>query len=224
MTSSLAQGRSCAKAAEVASQKVRPARSSAIQSVVRHPRAGGGAVPGEADVGVLADRREVGQRAVFRAQHPAVVELQLLGRVGRPALSEALPDQHVDRRAPRASTTSPSRRRRCRTPARCRRGSPRARRAGARCGRSPPSAAPSASPPGASGRGRRAPRPPRRSSRGAWRRDPRRTRDAPVGRTASGAPRASRRRGTGSSAISVVRAMFLSAPRSPSPGTRPRPA
>ena len=32
MTSSLAQGRSCAKAAEVASQKVRPARSSAIQS------------------------------------------------------------------------------------------------------------------------------------------------------------------------------------------------
>ena len=41
-------------------------------------------------------RREVGQRAVGRGQHPAVGELQLLGRVGRPALAEALPDQHVD--------------------------------------------------------------------------------------------------------------------------------
>ena len=28
--------------------------------------------------------------------HTAVAELQLLGRVGRPALAEALPDQHVD--------------------------------------------------------------------------------------------------------------------------------
>ncbi len=63
---------------------------------VRHAGAGGGAVPGEADVGLGPHRREVGQVAVGRGQHPAVVELQLLGRVGRPALAEALPDQHVD--------------------------------------------------------------------------------------------------------------------------------
>ena len=97
VTSSFAQGRSCAKAAEVASQKVRPARSAAIQSASGHAGARGGAVPGEADVGVRADRAEVRQRAVGRGQHPRVGELELLGRVGGPALAEALPDQHVDR-------------------------------------------------------------------------------------------------------------------------------
>ena len=67
VTSSLSQGRSCAKAAEVASQRVRPARSAAIQSPFGHAGAGGGAVPGEADVGVRADLREVGERAVVGA-------------------------------------------------------------------------------------------------------------------------------------------------------------
>ena len=64
---------------------------------VRDAGARGGAVPGEADVGVGPNRAEVGQRAVVGGQHPAVGEPELLGRVGRPALAEALPDQHVDR-------------------------------------------------------------------------------------------------------------------------------
>ena len=88
---------SWAKAAEVASQKVRPSRSAAIQSPsgTRAPLV----VPFQVKQTSASVRTAArfGQRAVGRGQHPAVVELQLLGRVGRPALAEALPDQHVDR-------------------------------------------------------------------------------------------------------------------------------
>ena len=70
MTSSFAQGRPCAKAAEVASQKVRPARSAAIQSAsgTRAPEV----VPFQVKQTSASLRTcaEVGQRAVGRGQHP----------------------------------------------------------------------------------------------------------------------------------------------------------
>ena len=96
MTSSLAQGRSWAKAAEVASQRVRPVAVVGDPVGVGDAGAGGGAVPGEADVGVGADVAQVGERAVGGFQDAGVGELELLGGVGGPAFAEALPDQHVD--------------------------------------------------------------------------------------------------------------------------------
>ena len=96
VTSSLGQSRSCAKAAEVASQIVRPLRSAAIQFGVGNAHARGGAVPGEDDVVVEIDLGEIGQLAVGRLQRARVLELELLDDVGDPAFAEALPRQHVD--------------------------------------------------------------------------------------------------------------------------------
>ncbi len=63
-TSSLSQGSACAKAAEVASQIVRPARSAGMLGLGRHPNARGRAVPGEDDVVVEVDLFEVDDVAV----------------------------------------------------------------------------------------------------------------------------------------------------------------
>jgi hypothetical protein len=89
---------------------------------VRHAHARGGAVPGEDDIAVEIDGRKIRQFAVSRRYLAHVVELQLLDHVGDPA-GRRIPRQPCRRRVRRASTTSPSRRRRCRTPARCRSGS-----------------------------------------------------------------------------------------------------
>ncbi len=71
-----------------------PVRSDPI--TVRDPGAGGGAVPGEADIRLGPHRREIRQLAIGRRDHPRISELELLRGVRSPALSEALPDQHVD--------------------------------------------------------------------------------------------------------------------------------
>ena len=96
-TSSLAQSSSCAKAAEVASQMVRPCAVGGDPVAVRHAHAGGGAVPGEDHVGRKIDLGEIGQFAVRRAQHRDVLQLELLFDVGDPAFAEAFPGQHGDR-------------------------------------------------------------------------------------------------------------------------------
>ena len=125
-TSSFGKSRACAKAAEVASQMVSPSRSAAIQSAsgTRTPEV----VPFQANTTsrvLVSTLAEVGQLAVRRLDDARVLQLELLDDVRHPALAEALPGQHVDRRARRASTTAPSRPRRCRRPARCRCGSRR---------------------------------------------------------------------------------------------------
>ena len=89
-TSILSQGRSCAKAAEVASAMVRPSRSSAIQSPFGHAHARGGAVPGEDDVARRIDRCEVGKLAVGRLEHGRV-ELELLDRRRSPSPRRSSP-------------------------------------------------------------------------------------------------------------------------------------
>ena len=89
VTSSLSQGRSMAKAAEVASQMVRPSRSAAIQSpfgtftpqVVPFHRK-----TMSRSLAVL----QVGQLAVGRLVHVGL-ELELLDRVGDPVLAESFP-------------------------------------------------------------------------------------------------------------------------------------
>ena len=100
-TSSLAKSSVCAKAAEVASQIVRPSRSACDPVGVRHAHARGRAVPGEDDVGGRIDLGEI--RAV-RHRAPSidghVLELELLGDVGDPAFAEGFPGQHGDGRAP----------------------------------------------------------------------------------------------------------------------------
>ena len=131
---------------------------------VRDAHARGGAVPGEDHVVVEVDRGEIGQLAVVGLEH-ARVEAELLRHVGDPALAEALPREHVARRAARAATTSPSRSRRCPMPARCRARSRPAGRAARGCARSPPSGDPCRPWRGASGRARR-PRARRGSSPG----------------------------------------------------------
>ncbi len=95
---------------------------------VRHAHARGGAVPGEDDVAVEVDGAKVGQAPVVRFKHARVGELQLADDVDDPALAEVLPGQAHRRRARRAWSTVPSRRRRCRSQARWRRGNPRATR------------------------------------------------------------------------------------------------
>ena len=153
-TSSLAKSRLCAKAAEVASQMVRPLRSAGMKSPFGHAHARGRAVPGEDHVAVEIDAAEIGQLAVVGLDRADVGELQLLDDVGDPALAEALPGEHVDAALRRAATTAPSRRRRCRRPARCRCGSRPAPRAPRGSARSPARAWPCRSWRGASGRAR----------------------------------------------------------------------
>ena len=95
-TSSLAQSRSCAKAAEVASQIVRPLRSAAIQSAsgTRTPEV----VPFQVKTTSWSKLTcvEIGQFAVGRLQHARVLELELLDDVGDPAFAETFPGEHVD--------------------------------------------------------------------------------------------------------------------------------
>ena len=132
-TSSLVQSSVCANAAEVASQMVRPCAVGRDPVGVRHAHARGGAVPGEHHVG-LPDRpwTRSGKLAVRRLQHRHVLELELLLDVADPAFAERFPGQHGDRARRRAATTAPSRRRRCRRPARCRCDNPRALRSTSR--------------------------------------------------------------------------------------------
>ena len=90
-TSSLSKARSWAKAAEVASQMVRPSRSAGIQSPFGHAHAGGRAVPGEDHVVGEVDLAEVGQLAVVGLDGAGVLELQLLDDVGHPAERRSFP-------------------------------------------------------------------------------------------------------------------------------------
>jgi hypothetical protein len=99
VTSSLSHGRSCAKAALVASQIVRPARSAGIASPFGHAHAAGRTVPGEHHVGVEIDLRKVDDLAVLRRLHLGV-QLQLLDHIRDPARAEAFPGEH--RAGPRA--------------------------------------------------------------------------------------------------------------------------
>ena len=126
VTSSLSHGRSCAKAADVASQSVRPARSAGIAVAVGHAHAGGGAVPCEADVVVVIECGHIDDMAVVGGVHCGV-DLELFDNIGDPARAKAFPGHHFGRAFAQAATTWPSRRRRCRRRARCRSGSPRAR-------------------------------------------------------------------------------------------------
>ena len=89
---------------------------------VRHAHARGGAVPGEDHVACRIDLGEIGQFAVAGAEHGHVLELELLDHVDDPAFAERFPGQQRRPGAGRAATTSPSRPRRYRTPARCRSG------------------------------------------------------------------------------------------------------
>ena len=95
-TSSFAKSRRCAKAAEVASQIVRPAAVGRNEIGIRNAHAGGRAVPGEDHVAVEIDRREIGQPAVVRFDDAGIGELELLDDIGDPAGAEALPGDHVD--------------------------------------------------------------------------------------------------------------------------------
>ena len=98
-TSSFAKSSFCAKAAEVASQMVRPSRSAAIQSAfgTRTPEV----VPFQVKTTsrfLVSTFAEIGQLAVSAPlMTRASVELELLDHVRDPALAEALPGQHVDR-------------------------------------------------------------------------------------------------------------------------------
>ena len=94
-TSSFVQSRSCAKAAEVASQSVSPSRSAGIQFAIRNADAGGRAIPGKDDVVLEIDLGEIGQRAIGRLQDARTGDLELLCDVRRPVLAEALPDEHI---------------------------------------------------------------------------------------------------------------------------------
>ncbi len=63
---------------------------------VRHAHARRSAVPGEHHVVGEIDLAQVRQLAIGRLQHAGVLELELLGDVGDPALAEAFPGEHVD--------------------------------------------------------------------------------------------------------------------------------
>ena len=95
----LVQSMSYAKRREVASAKLRPSRSAAIQSPLgtRTPLV----VPFQVNTTSLARSTAVEVGKLRRNRRRIVgVELELLDRVGHPALAEALPGQHGDR--PRA--------------------------------------------------------------------------------------------------------------------------
>ena len=98
-TSIFAQATSWAKAAEVASQRVRPVRSAAIQSPsgTRTPLV----VPFQVNTTSLAGSMPVEVRDLAVIGGPDLgVELELLGDVGDPAVAEALPGEHGDRPRP----------------------------------------------------------------------------------------------------------------------------
>jgi hypothetical protein len=179
----LVPGRSCAKAALVASQMVRPARSAAIASPFGTRTPAGRAVPGEDDI---ACRNRWSRDPASRRRAVMILRTSssfscLTTSVTQPA--EAFPGQHVVPVVRRASTTWPSRRRRCPTPGRCRCGSPRARRGCRASGRSRPSAWPCRQRRGATGREPRQGAL-RASNRDASRRDQKKNGDWPDARPA----------------------------------------
>ena len=85
-----------ANTAEVASHKLSPPRSAAIQSPsgTRTPEV----VPFQANTRSRSARHcgEIGQRAVVGLERAQVLEPQLVARVDQPALAEALPGEDVD--------------------------------------------------------------------------------------------------------------------------------
>ena len=95
-TSSLAKSRFCAKAAEVASQMVRPLRSAGMKSPfgTRTPEV----VPFQVKTTSRSKSTcgEIGQLAIGRLDGADVGELQLLDHIGHPAVAEAFPGEHVD--------------------------------------------------------------------------------------------------------------------------------
>ena len=67
--------------------------------MVIHANAGGRAVPGEDDVGIVARLAEVRQHAVVADMDFAISQLELFLRVGDPVLAEAFPGKDIDRLA-----------------------------------------------------------------------------------------------------------------------------
>jgi phosphoserine phosphatase len=96
VTSSLSQGRSIAKAAEVASQMVRPARFAGMASPfgTRTPEV----VPFQVKTTSASkfDGRQIDDLAVGGLFHGGV-ELELFHRVGDPAFAKGFPCEHLDR-------------------------------------------------------------------------------------------------------------------------------
>ncbi len=101
---------------------VRPSRSAAIQSALGTRTAGSGAVPGEDDVRVLVDARQIGNLAIAGGELHTSFSLSCLTMsVTQPSPKDSQAIAVTGRA--RAATTAPSPRRRCRRPARCRSGS-----------------------------------------------------------------------------------------------------
>src|SRR5439155_12566845 len=63
---------------------------------IRNAHAGGGAVPGEDDVGLRIDLGEVGDFTIGRVELGDVLELQFLDDVADPALAEGFPGDRGD--------------------------------------------------------------------------------------------------------------------------------
>ena len=169
-------------ARRVADRQARAIRRDPV--AVRHPHAGGRAVPGEDHVAREIDCRQVGQFAIGRFEHAHVGQPKLLHDVGHPAEPEAFPGEHVD--AARAEQR-PERHLHgagigCGHDARC--GSPPGRAAVAASRRSPASDAPCRASSDASVR----PAHPsgfRGTSRAAWRWGRRKSADSPAAMPAS---------------------------------------
>ena len=95
-TSTFGQSIGCAKMAEVASAKVSPPRLAGIQSPL------GTRTPDVVPFQVKSTSRSKstlprsGSRPYSASMHAQVLELELLGDVGHPALAEALPGQRID--------------------------------------------------------------------------------------------------------------------------------
>ncbi len=69
---------------------------SGYPGAIGHPYARGRAIPGKHDVTAEIDIGKVGQLAIGCLELPQIRQAQLLGHIGEPALSEALPGKHVD--------------------------------------------------------------------------------------------------------------------------------
>ncbi len=67
---------------------------------VRHTHAGRGAVPGEHDVAVAIDLREIGKLAIRRDESADIFELELLLDVGDPIPAERIPGQNINAARP----------------------------------------------------------------------------------------------------------------------------
>ncbi len=63
---------------------------------VRHPHAGGRAVPGEDDIAGPVGRGKVGNFAIAGGNHLGIFKLELLDDIRRPTRTEAFPRQHGD--------------------------------------------------------------------------------------------------------------------------------